>query len=506
MEKRVGIILGAVAGILVVLAGCPGMLESSGGAPIPAGKGRVAIRVENEARTALPSETFDKYKLCFTYAGEEGYTHSDVVWTSGTSASVDLEPGNWTVVLYAYVGTTPSGTGSATVTVNAELVTPVTIHIGINTETEVQGTLKYKVSYPAEGHTYGAQTLTVQNASGVAVGSSVTITNGAEGSLLLNPGVYFVGVVIDDTALRIGAARTSVAHIYGGKDTRLEIEIGENDFAALVPLVVTADLTVSDGLEVSSRKVAAYRNTGCTEVLLVPAAVSLTGPVEIILWAPSADEYVYVRQEIEIDGAPLNGASKEVKIDNPKQSVAANLGDSFYQVTTSGLINGAVTAAPIALSGSSIAVTVEPAPNYTLKTGTLKYSDEIGDHDITNNAFAMPASDVTISAFFNRVLGFTIEGPGDLMVPVTILHIDGGDSTNISWSQNKSITFTVEGSDYTVGNGKLKWIVNGDVPESTGNSLAIRARDYVQRGYTVTVMIEKDGQWYSREIPFKVTE
>jgi hypothetical protein len=509
MEKRVRIILAAVAGILVLLAGCSNALESSGETPIPAGKGRVEIWVENEARTALPSGSFDNYKLCFTYAGDEGYTHSDVVWSSGTSASVDLEPGNWTVVLYAYVGTTPSGTGSAAVTVNAGLVSPVTIHIGINTATDVKGTLKYTVSYPA-GHSSGTQTLTVHDASGNEIGNQ-PITNETEVSLLLSPGVYFVGVVINDTALRIGAARTSVAHIYGGKDTSLEIEIDESDFTALVPLVVTADLTVSTGLTVSSRKVAAYRNAGCTDVLLAPEAVSLTGGAEIILWVPSADQFVYVRQEIGIDGidgVTFNGKHVVVNITDPEQSVAESLNDSFYKVIISGLINGAVTSpAPIAPSGSSIALTVTPATDYILKNGTLKYNDGINDHPITGSAFTMPVSDVTISAFFNRVLGFTIEGPGDLMVPVTILHSDGNDSTNISWSQNKSITFTVNGSDYTIENEKLKWIVNGaEIITASGSSHTIHARDYVYRSYTVTVMIEEGGQWYSREIPFTVTK
>jgi hypothetical protein len=320
--------------------------------------------------------------------------------------------------------------------------------------------------------------------------------------------------VIIDTGLRIGVARTSAVHIYGEKETYLEFTIEDEDFIALVPLVVTANLTVSTGLNVSSRAVAVYRDEACTTVLLPSEAVSLTGQATIILWAPSEDEHMYVRQELDIDGETLNGESVLVTIANPEQPAEASLDDYFYKVTSSGLIDGAVTAVPIALSGSSVDFTVTPDTDYILKSGTLKCNDGTTDLPITgtgpNYAFTMSASDVTISAFFNRVLDFTIELPADkaLAVTITMVHSAGADpATDISWSGDESILFTVNGSDYTVENGKLKWIVNGTkILTASGNSHTIRARDYVQRSYTVTVMIEEDGQWYSREIPFTVTE
>jgi hypothetical protein len=512
MEKRVQIISALVAGILVLLAGCSNVLESPGKAPVPGGKGRVEIRVEDAVRTALPPETFDTYTLRFAYTGTEGYIHGDVEWDSGT-VSIDLEPGIWTVYVDAYIGGTVSGTGSAEVTVSAGTVTPVTIRVKINTAAPVKGTLTYTVSYPDTGHTYEPVTLTVRGASGNAVDDSVPITNGVEGSLELDPGVYFVGVVITDTELRIGVARTSVAHIYGEKETSLTFTIEEEDFIALVPITVTANLTVSDGIAVDRRLIAAYGDEACTTTLLTSGPVDSAGRAEITLWTPSADEVVYVRQEIQVGATMFNGKSVLVTIANPEQPAEESLADSFYKVITSGLIDGAVTAAPIALSGSSVDFTVTPATNYILKSGTLKCND--GTISITgtgdpNYAFTMPASDVTISAFFNRVLGFTIELPTDkaTAVTITMAHSEGADpATEISWSGNESILFTVEGSDYTVEDGNLQWIVNGtEISDATGNSHTIRARRYVKRSYTITVMIEEDGQWYSREIPFKVTE
>jgi hypothetical protein len=161
--------------------------------------------------------------------------------------------------------------------------------------------------------------------------------------------------------------------------------------------------------------------------------------------------------------------------------------------------------------GNTISLTITPDANYRLKSGTLTYSDGTDEYPIAGTepdyAFTMPAFDVTISAFFNRVLGFTIEGPGDLMVSVTTENSAGGTSTEISWSADESVTFTLESSDYQAEDGNLKWIVNGtEISDAGGKSLVIRARDYVQRSYMVTVMIREDGQWYSTEIPFEVTE
>jgi hypothetical protein len=342
----------------------------------------------------------------------------------------------------------------------------------------------------------------------------VPVANEAEESLELDPGVYFVGVVITDDELRIGVTRTSAVHIYGEKETRLEFTIAEEDFTALVPITVTAELTVSDGIAVSRRMIAAYGDEACMTTLLNPTPVAPAGQAGITLWTPSADELVYVRQEIQVGPTMFNGKSVSVTIPYPVQPAGASLDDSFYKVISSGLIDGAITAVPIALSGSSIDFTVTPATDYILKSGTLKCSDGTNDLPITGTepdyAFAMPASDITISAFFNRVLGFTVEIPTDkaLAVTITMTHSAEADPvTNISWSGDESILFTVEDSGYTVEDGNLQWIENGvEILTASGNSHTIEARNYVQRSYTVTVMIKEDGQWYSREIPFKVTE
>jgi hypothetical protein len=412
MKERAGLIA-VCFGILVVLAGCANILSSpKEGETIPPGKGRLTVQVEDGSRTALPSEPFSKYILRFEYDGTEGYIHNDVVWSSETS--VDLEPGFWTVYADAYVGETVSGTGSAAVTVSAGADTLVTIRVG--PKAGVQGTLKYTVSYPTAG-TYGAQTLTVSDVSGNLVdGGSVTITNGAPDSLQLDPGVYFVGVVINDTVRRTGVARTSVVHIYGGKETSLEIEIGEAEFTALVPVRVTADLTAPGGITVDDRVVAIY---GDAPIPLDSETVSAaTGEVEITLWAPSANANVSVRQEIKLGSVTLNGESKPVTID-PEQSAEADLEDTLYKITLdTGIPAGTVTSAvPAAFPGFSVGVTVTPGDTRMLKNGTLKYHNgstaaAIGGTD-PNYAFDMPGANVTIQAEFHQFVWYVSENGAD---------------------------------------------------------------------------------------------
>ncbi|MDR1248822.1 MAG: right-handed parallel beta-helix repeat-containing protein [Treponema sp.] len=417
----------ALAAAAALLASCVNMLDTPAEPGRVSGeKGRLAIRVEDGARTLLPSGTFDKYVLRFEYTGETGdYAHEPVEWNAGVS--VDLEPGNWTVHADAYIGPVVSGTGSAAVTVAAGTITPVTIRVGLKADAGVKGTLQYKVSYPpaGTGHGYGTETLTVRDTAGNAVGSPVTITNGDEGSLELDPGVYFVGVMIKDTVQRTGAARTSAVHIYGEKETCLAIEIGEDELSALVPLVVMAGLTVSDdGPAVSSRAACVYGDAGCTDLLDMADTTDLTGQAEITLWAPSESLDVYVRQEIAVDGtaAPLKGKSVKVTIADPEQPATARLEDILYTVSLDrGIPAGTVTGAvPAAFEGNSVGVTVTPGDSRLLKAGTLKYRHGSAGSPLDgpgpDYTFAMPAADVTIQAEFHQFVRYgTAGGTGDGM-------------------------------------------------------------------------------------------
>jgi hypothetical protein len=530
MKKGIGFVSVLLA-IAFLLGSCTNILSPPDKREtVPPGKGRLTIHVEDGARTALPSGTFDEYVLKFTYTGgTEGYTHSDETYSNSNGISVDLEPGDWTVDLEAKIGSTISGQGSAAVTVSAETVTPITIRIGIYTGTgEAQGTLKYTVTYPTTG-TYDTHTLTVRDTAGLTVGSPETITNGTEGSVQLDPGVYFVGVVINDMVKKIGAARTSVVHIYGGRETLLPIDIADEEFTALVPITVTADLTDSTGL-VSRRMIAAYGNAAGTEALGNPEPVyPTTGSGIITLWVSSEEANVYIRQYVELAGETFNGHLEPVTMTGV--GTAVSFADTLYAVSPdTGISDGTVTTTtPGAFGGNTVGVAFEPDTGYTLKTGSLIYSyvDSSGgtpvsvDNSVVEIApneyeFIMPAFDVTVSAFFNKFLGFTIEQPQEETIAITTVHSAGSTPpTEISWTAAESVTFTVDSSDYTVEDGNLKWFVNGTEITTgsvdpnimaSGSSLTLNAKAYIQRSYAGTVMIEANGQWYSTDISFKVTQ
>jgi hypothetical protein len=360
--------------------------------------------VEEGSRTALPSVTFDAYTLRFEYTGG-GYTHAPVEWNAEV-VSVDLEPGEWTVYADGYIESVVLGTGRATVYVSEGTVTPVTIRIGVNTGAGVQGTLKYTVSYPATDHTYDTQTLTVRDALGATIGDPVDITNGEEESLQLNAGVYFVGVVINDTAQRTGVARTSVVHIYGEQETSLEIKIGDEDFTAIVPLVVTARLTAPDEI-MTKRAVAIYTST--KEWQATEDTAVLTGPVEITFWVPSSSESVYVRQQIYMNETPLVGEFVLVNID-PEQPATASLEDTLYTITVSDVTeHGTVQSIyPAAFPGTTVPITAKADPDafFDGKLAVLSDSTPVTMDSKTDGHFTMPDQDVEVYAGFHQFVQY----------------------------------------------------------------------------------------------------
>jgi hypothetical protein len=183
-----------------------------------------------------------------------------------------------------------------------------------------------------------------------------------------------------------------------------------------------------------------------------------------------------------------------------------------YTISVPEAANGTVEAGlSAAFPGTPVTLTATPDAGYILKSGTLTYSYAGGEGILEGNgsgySFIMPAGDVTVHTGFNQELGFTIEDPsGDLMVPVTIVNSrDGTSSTDISWSGNDSLTFTVDAA-YNTRFGNLKWLVNGEDVTGSGSSLIINAQDYIPRTYTLTAMIkaQEDNQWYSGNSTFTV--
>ena len=195
-------------------------------------------------------------------------------------------------------------------------------------------------------------------------------------------------------------------------------------------------------------------------------------------------------------------------------SVPMEINGGYFDIAVDSAGNGTVRPNfDAAFPETTITLTVTPEAGYALKSGTVKY--RYGGNDYTpagsgsTYSFTMPAADVTVSAVFNPVLGgITIEGPQDEAVGVTPVHSSGHTPpTTISRAAGESVTFTLDSSGHTQEAGNLMWFVQGTIKTGTGNSLTINAGDYVERKYSLTVMIKlNDNQWYSADSGFTVAQ
>jgi hypothetical protein len=205
---------------------------------------------------------------------------------------------------------------------------------------------------------------------------------------------------------------------------------------------------------------------------------------------------------ITVEAGKLNEAIITLKAKIPPSAITAF---SFADPPATGIVDGdaktiAVTV-PFGTDVTNLVPTITVSPGATVSPVSGAPQDFTGPvvYTVTAADGVTAAWTVTVAIF-----SFTVEGPGDLMVPVAITHSAGSAaSTNISWSGNESLTFTV-GAAYSAEAGNLKWLVNGEAVASAGNSLTIRGRDYILRTYTLTAMIKEQGQWYSGNYDFTV--
>ena len=115
-----------------------------------------------------------------------------------------------------------------------------------------------------------------------------------------------------------------------------------------------------------------------------------------------------------------------------------------YSITGYSSTGGSVTAsAATSKEGQPITLNVKPAKDYRLKDGTLKVTDANGGNvTVTNNSFTMPASDVTISAEFEKIpektykVTFSPQDNGTVTANPNE-NIKSGDVVNLTITPNK---------------------------------------------------------------------
>jgi hypothetical protein len=188
-------------------------------------------------------------------------------------------------------------------------------------------------------------------------------------------------------------------HIYGGKETVLEIEIAESEFSAIVPVSGTAQMAVAGGVAPAWRKIRAYSDSACASPLGMPEELGSAGGFALMI--PSATAAVYLRQEAEIDGKTYAGMAHPVTLNSGNTAVTSvAVTDAFYSITLDGIPSDAVTFPAYAAEGVSVALEIGTA--FILKPNTLEYNYNGASQTLSGPpyAFDMPAAAVTIAGEF----------------------------------------------------------------------------------------------------------
>jgi parallel beta-helix repeat protein/predicted outer membrane repeat protein len=219
--------------------------------------------------------------------------------------------------------------------------------------------------------------------------------------------VYRIRVIIEDPVNRTSASESGVAHIYGGKETSLEFNFTPEQFVAEIPLTVTANLTLPDGVtaDPNTRVIAVYRDEDCTNPTGGFERKSPDESDSVTFWIPTYEgETVYLRQEFVVGGLIMYlGEPYEVEIDSGSPA-AVELRDTYFKVDVEqDITNGTIFSnQAIALPEAEITLTVRPGSGKKLRPGSLKYNSEpiVETTDETTYTFVMPGADVTIHAEF----------------------------------------------------------------------------------------------------------
>ncbi len=187
-----------------------------------------------------------------------------------------------------------------------------------------------------------------------------------------------------------------------------------------------------------------------------------------------------------------------------------------YNVTVPAMSGGSITAIPqLAAFGTTVGLTIIPAPGKQLKADSLKCSYGGNDYTITPNGnsadFTMPAEDVTISAEFEDKPALEVTDADGLYDALEGLEsgdtirlmndIEYSDSVMIS---DKTLTIDLNGHNLTLsGDGPALSVTNGGKLKLTGEGeLNVLGRVYIDdtnSSATVT-SIRSSSEYYGAEV------
>jgi hypothetical protein len=282
--------------LALILAACdnltgPGAKHS--GETIPEGMGMVRIQLNagesaQSIRTAHP-EIGTYFTLTFTAPGKTPVVEN----VSGSPVTVALETGDWTLEVKGYADsarTNPRATGRASVSVTAEMTSPVTVYLTPDFSSAGTGSLSYSIILP---NSVSRAWFALYPLDATGASREIDISAGAGGtvSATLNDlpvGSYRAVIdLYDGTGTNNRAATwTGAAHIYKDLITSLTRTFTAADFVNCDPIIGASATTLTAKLD------AALASSGSYTIVLdgtesdlgsfAPKTLNVTGSKSII--------------------------------------------------------------------------------------------------------------------------------------------------------------------------------------------------------------------------------
>jgi hypothetical protein len=229
----------------LLMAGCSNVITPGDAAAFKTGGGAVRVSLgEPGSRTLFPSAAGLYYTLEFTDGKKTPVTA--ILDLTGESKNAEtmvlLDVGTWTLTVKGFVDQAAAAdavnevaSGTVSVIVAANEITPVTVPLYGVLSASGTGSLSYTITFPT---TVTELTLTYTNV-GTVVGPVIqTFTDVSSGKVSdiitgLSAGYYQVGVKI--IGGNIDAGKVEIVHILDRLTTELKYEFALSDFALVVP-------------------------------------------------------------------------------------------------------------------------------------------------------------------------------------------------------------------------------------------------------------------------------
>lgn len=178
-----------------------------------------------------------------------------------------------------------------------------------------------------------------------------------------------------------------------------------------------------------------------------------------------------------------------------------------YSVTIGTLSGGSITASPaVAVSGSSITLTITPDSGKQLKAGSLKYNDGAKDVAIIGTSFTLPDTNVTVTAEFENIPVVPVQPTDPVLVsigiPAAITGVANGTAKSAAalglpasvviittdGNSNATVVWDVAGSNYNQSSLSMQsFTVTGNVNLPTG----VVNTNHINLSVTISVTVNQ---------------